>query len=255
MTIETAAEEITNSTKQSSGTLNKIKYQMKREREKYRDGWTAGRGLPASWTDSSWAHVLHKRVTQKRRNHVTSSSAWIVDGCASVIKTRTHTDTDTADKWNEKKKRTGTHASSFPSIYYIQQIPLGVIENLIFFQFFQFCFSPWVAQPRIQVGIESKKKKKTDSTKLSCQQLGASRWRKRRRGLTSHLKRAGLLSPRIFFPGAQGEVLSPKTLFVSLFSPLSKLFPFSPAAFMEWRISFLISPLSLFLGWPVVVVV
>lgn len=242
MTIETAVEEITNSTKQSSGRLNKIKYQMKREREKYRNGWTAGRGLPASWTDSSWAHVLHKRVTQKRRNHVTSSSAWIVDGCASVIKTRTHTDTDTADKWNEKKKRTGTHASSFPSIYYIQQIPLGVIENLIFFQ------------PRIQVGIESKKKKKTDSTKLSCQQLGASRWRKRR-GLTSHLKRAGLLSPRIFFPGAQGEVLSPKTLFVSLFSPLSKLFPFSPAAFMEWRISFLISPLSLFLGWPVVVVV
>lgn len=211
MTIETAAEEITNSTKQSSGTLNKIKYQMKREREKYRDGWTAGRGLPASWTDSSWAHVLHKRVTQKRRNHVTSSSAWIVDGCASVIKTRTHTDTDTADKWNEKKKRTGTHASSFPSIYYIQQIPLGVIENLIFFQ------------PRIQVGIESKKK--TDSTKLSCQQLGASRWRKRR-GLTSHLKRAGLLSPRIFFPGAQGEVLSQKLcLFLSsLLSPSSFLF-------------------------------
>lgn len=154
----------------------------------------------------------------------------------------------------KKKKNWNTRILISEYILYPANPP-GRYWKFNFFQFFQFCFSPWVAQPRIQVGIESKKKKKTDSTKLSCQQLGASRWRKRRRGLTSHLKRAGLLSPRIFFPGAQGEVLSPKTLFVSLFSPLSKLFPFSPAAFMEWRISFLISPLSLFLGWPVVVVV
>jgi hypothetical protein len=160
---------------------------------------------------------------------------------ARPLSKREHTQTQ---QTNETKKNWNTHPHF--RVYTIQQIPLGVIENLIFSSFPSFSSLPGHLSPGHTNKSELKEKRFSE---IILPATGRFTLKKKKKRLNESFEKSRAPVTEDFLPGAQGEALS-KTLFVSLFSPSSFLFRQH-----SWNGGSLFYFSSLFLGWPVVVVV